>query len=308
MYEILSTPGAYLMPAFYDSHAPRRSMPPMRVPFGEDRLQHVVVWEPDEVTHAETVVWFHGGGYLVGTPESMSNAADVYNAQGYRFASVGFRLMPWHRFPAQVYDAFVGVREMLCWLTNRGETGGIILGGSSAGGMSAALVAYGRDLQDLYHVDGSQVKAYVSCAAVLDAADMLVDCAPPGPAGAAFYRTGLDLPGCDPTDRDSVRTMLLPYSPIDVIRREVVEGTLPHVPYFGVHGTADEMSPIETERAFASELACALGPGCSTLHEVSDPRWQHMVTTVTTYKRQVDADPVLSHLFSWLDRCRCWGW
>ncbi|MGL5173124.1 MAG: alpha/beta hydrolase [Olsenella sp.] len=301
VYEVLSTPAAYLMPAYYDAHPPLRSTKPTLIPFGRDRLQHVVVWEPEVVTHAETVVWFHGGGYLVGTSESMNNAADVYNAQGYRFASVGFRLMPWQRFPAQVYDAFVGVRETLLWLSSRGEKGGVVVGGSSAGGMSAALVAYDLELQKRYGLDGSKVLAFVSCAAVLDAADMLVDYAPPGPVGTAVLRSGLDLPGCDVSDRDSVRAALRPFSPLDIVRTEAVDGVVPPVPYFGVHGVADETSPIETERAFAAEISRALGPSSSTLHEVEDPRWQHMVTTVTMHKRQVETDPVLSHLFSWLD-------
>ena len=45
--------------------------------------------------------------------ESMEDAANVYNAQGYRFCSVGFREAPFHKFPAMVRDAFNGVKAAM---------------------------------------------------------------------------------------------------------------------------------------------------------------------------------------------------
>jgi acetyl esterase/lipase len=301
VFEVLSTPVAYLEPAYYDRHRPTRRGGPATVPFGPDRLQRCVVWEPAEVRHDTVVMWFHGGGYLVGTPESMANAADVYNAQGYRFVSVGFRLMPRHRFPAQVDDAAEGVRAAMAWLRGRGTAcESVVVGGSSAGGMSAALVAYDRDLQERHGIDGEAIRAYVSCAAVLDADDMLSRPVPPAPLGPLVTRALLDLPGMDPADERSVHEALLPYSPIAVARRLGSEGRLPDVPSFGVHGTADTASPFASEEAFADVLRRRLGPEAATLHAMEDPVWQHMITTVTMHKHQVETDPVLSHLFGWL--------
>ena len=295
LYEVVSTPAVYAMPAYYDRHAPKRACAPVSIPFGPDRLQHCVLWEPAEVTHEATVFWFHGGGYLVGTPESMANAADVYNSQGYRFCSVGFRLMPWHRFPAQVDDAFRGVDAGMAWLRANGRPcEKIVVGGSSAGGMSAALVAYGHDLARERGFDARSVAGYVSCAAVLDADDMLVSPVPPAPVGVPITSALLDLPGMDPSRRASVHAALLPYSPIELVDEHA------RVPYFGVHGTADTASPYSTEKAFATKLAGVVGAGASTLCTVEDPSWQHMVTTVTMHKRRVEGDPVLEPLFAWL--------
>ncbi len=58
-YEIASTPAAYARKAFYDVNDPGRSAPPVRIDFGSDRLQHCVLWEPDEVRH-EALGWMRG--------------------------------------------------------------------------------------------------------------------------------------------------------------------------------------------------------------------------------------------------------
>ena len=94
LYEIATTAPAFGRPAYYDAHPPKRSAEPTIIPFGADRMQHCVLWEPDEVRYETPVLYFHGGAYVFGTAESMLDAANVYNAQGYRFCSVGFREAP----------------------------------------------------------------------------------------------------------------------------------------------------------------------------------------------------------------------
>jgi hypothetical protein len=304
-YEILSTPIAYAMPAYYDRHKPALAHKPVRVPFGAERLQSFVYWEPATVAHSAVVMWFHGGGYLVGTPESMANAADAYLSQGYRFVSVGFRLMPRAPFPAQIQDAFIGVKAAAAWLQSETSWhGGIIVGGSSAGGMSAALLSYGRLLQRHFGLDAADIAqricGYVSCAAVLDADDMLLDYAPSGAVGDALLRAGIKLPATSARggriDRALLHDELRAYSPIALLDQEDV----PAVPYFGIHGVADATSPFATESAFAKRISERLGPEAATLRAIGNRRWQHMVTTVTMYKRHVEEDPLLSELFLWL--------
>jgi acetyl esterase/lipase len=303
-YELLSTPFAYAMPAYYDRHKPQLACKPIRVSFGKSHLESFIYWQPAKPTHESVIMWFHGGGYLVGDPQSMTNAADVYTSEGYRFISVGFRLMPWSPFPAQIEDAFKGVDAAARWLTSRTKKRRtIIVGGSSAGGMSAALVAYSRKLQSRFGLDtdgtAEAIGAYISCAAVLNADDMLLDFACPGPLGDKMLRTGIALDATrvkGPLNRDKLHEELMDYSPLALLEAD----DLPAIPYFGIHGLSDRMSPFQTETMFSSRLAERLGPAMSTLHVVEDPRWQHMVTTVTLHKRRVRDDPVLSHLFLWL--------
>ncbi len=78
----------------------------------------------------------------------MIDAACVYCSQGYRFVSVGFRLAPASRFPAQVDDAYAGVAAAaLAWLAAHGcEAPRVVVGGSSAGGQLACLLGYSDGL------------------------------------------------------------------------------------------------------------------------------------------------------------------
>ena len=89
------------------------------------------------------MVWFHGGGWVIGS-------IDTHDSVGRRLAagagcivvSVGYRLAPEHRYPAAVEDAW----SATAWLAaNAGAWGGdttrLAVGGDSAGGNLAAVVA-----------------------------------------------------------------------------------------------------------------------------------------------------------------------
>jgi acetyl esterase len=79
------------------------------------------------------VVWFHGGGWLIGDLEGFDWVSrSLSNAAGARLASVDYRLAPEHPFPAAVEDADAAVR----WAS---ELGPVVIGGDSAGGNLAAV-------------------------------------------------------------------------------------------------------------------------------------------------------------------------
>jgi acetyl esterase len=90
------------------------------------------------------IVWLHGGGWYVGDVETFDRVTrQLANASGAVCLSVDYRLAPEHRFPAAVIDA----RAAAAWLTGAGarELGidpeRVIVGGDSAGGNLAAVVA-----------------------------------------------------------------------------------------------------------------------------------------------------------------------
>ena len=72
--------------------------------YGPDRNQRVIYYQPDEIRHNPVILYFHGGGFRLGDPDSMGVAADVFCGKGYRFFSIGYRLTSQDPFPAQVED------------------------------------------------------------------------------------------------------------------------------------------------------------------------------------------------------------
>jgi len=296
LYEIATTAPAFGKPAHYDAHPPARSKEPAVVPFGDDRQQHFVLWEPDEVAHDAPVLYFHGGAYVFGEAESMEDAANAYNAQGYRFCSIGFRGAPRHKFPAMVRDAFQGSLAAIGWMEGRGiPCERIVVGGTSAGGHLAALVCYARWLQEAYRFPAERIAACVSVAGVADAADLLVN---PFPTYGA-WRTQVDL-RTDGEDRAAMLRAVERYSPICIVEEEAAAGTLPGIPLFVVHGREDALSPYASQERFVEALRRANGDDSVEFLTLEGRHWQHMNTTVTMHKSAVENSPVLTALFDWL--------
>lgn len=90
------------------------------------------------------IVYFHGGGYVVGSLATHREvAARLAVGVGAPVLAVGYRLAPEHRFPAAHDDCLAAVR----WLRDRGvPPAGTALAGDSAGGaLSVATLLGLRD-------------------------------------------------------------------------------------------------------------------------------------------------------------------
>jgi acetyl esterase/lipase len=86
------------------------------------------------------VVWYHGGGYTVGSAEGRrAIAAEVARVAGCRVLVPGYRLAPEHPFPAGVEDAIASC----AWAVDLLGPASVVLGGDSAGAglMLASLLA-----------------------------------------------------------------------------------------------------------------------------------------------------------------------
>jgi acetyl esterase len=94
------------------------------------------IYRPDLVE--ATIVWFHGGGWVVGGLDShdamcrmLAKAADA------AVVSVAYRLAPEHPYPVPLEDCWDALR----WIADRWPVLPLIVGGDSAGGNLAAVCA-----------------------------------------------------------------------------------------------------------------------------------------------------------------------
>jgi acetyl esterase len=100
-------------------------------------------FEPSWTQPAPALVYFHGGGFTVGSIETHDALCrKLAHGACCVVASVDYRLAPEHRFPVAVNDAF----DALQWLHAQAETLGIdparlAVGGDSAGGTLATVCA-----------------------------------------------------------------------------------------------------------------------------------------------------------------------
>ncbi|KUK98057.1 MAG: Esterase/lipase, partial [Anaerolineaceae bacterium 46_22] len=94
------------------------------------------------------VLWLHGGGYAIGTPEqSMSKVKSLINASQCVVIAPDYRLSTEAPYPAALEDSYTA----LLWMKDNTSALGIredqlMVGGESAGGgLTAALTLYARD-------------------------------------------------------------------------------------------------------------------------------------------------------------------
>lgn len=93
---------------------------------------------PDRV-----LVWFHGGGYVLGSPKGYQEmACAMSRATGRPVVVPDYRLAPENKFPAAVHDAI----SVVSWATETYGGSATVVGGDSAGGgMTFAVLASLRD-------------------------------------------------------------------------------------------------------------------------------------------------------------------
>jgi len=88
------------------------------------------------------LIYFHGGGFVVGGLESHDGLCRLIAAEGgFKVIAVDYRLAPEHPWPAAVDDAWGAFQWIEANAADIGVDGGrIAMGGDSAGGMLTAIV------------------------------------------------------------------------------------------------------------------------------------------------------------------------
>lgn len=127
--------------------------PPVKDVHTEVPLRETNGWQlradvtvPCSTSPLPTVVYFHGGGWVMGSPWTHRRLAAELAAQGLLVVSVDYRRAPKHRFPAALDDAAFAVD----WARDQATTWGgdpdrVLVGGDSAGAnLAAGVLASGR--------------------------------------------------------------------------------------------------------------------------------------------------------------------
>ncbi|WP_169946820.1 alpha/beta hydrolase [Microbispora sp. H11081] len=112
-----------------------------RTTLGGRPVLHV---EPDDGRRAGTILYFHGGGWVYGSPETaLSLTGNLVARTGFEAYSVDYRLAPEHPFPAAIEDAVDAYRAIL----DSGEDPSAVAfaGESAGGGLAVTTCLAARD-------------------------------------------------------------------------------------------------------------------------------------------------------------------
>ena len=108
-------------------------------PAGEIPLR---IYTPDAAAPRPVIVWFHGGGHVIGDLDTYDAVCrDLAAESSAVVVSVDYRLAPEHRYPAAVDDSYAATQ----WVSENaaelgGDPGRLAVAGESAGGNLAAVV------------------------------------------------------------------------------------------------------------------------------------------------------------------------
>jgi acetyl esterase len=110
---------------------------------GPDGDVRVRVYRPSAETNLPALVFFHGGGWVVGSiAQTDATCRTLANRAGCLVVSVDYRLAPEFRFPAGVEDCYAAVKWVAEHPTELGiDPARLAVGGFSAGANLAAVVA-----------------------------------------------------------------------------------------------------------------------------------------------------------------------
>ncbi len=114
-----------------------------------------LLFTPSECSKDAVLVYFHGGGFVAGSPEThRCVTAWLARLSGMRVLSARYRLAPEHPFPAQREDAVAAC--MAAAALSGAASGGprLVLAGDSAGACVALWGLRGLDPRERARVDG----------------------------------------------------------------------------------------------------------------------------------------------------------
>ncbi len=124
-----------------------------------------IFWPPDpEATH-KLLIFFHGGGWVIGNIESYSKVcANMAKQTGHIVISVDYRLAPEHRFPAACEDCYAAAAEIykVVDMFNVKQEDITLIGDSAGGNLAAVVSLMARDRGDF--LPARQILLYPSTA------------------------------------------------------------------------------------------------------------------------------------------------
>jgi arylformamidase len=140
------------------------------IPYGPDPYQAIAICAPRN-PNGTVLVFAHGGGWVTGYKENLLFMGPVLNAAGITFATVGYRLALKYLFPAGFDDMAAAIALLYRRASNYGgDPKRIFIGGHSAGGHYAALLALRRDWQSRLELPENVIRGCLPLCGVYDVA------------------------------------------------------------------------------------------------------------------------------------------
>jgi acetyl esterase/lipase len=139
--------------------------------YGENPKQYYMYYPaPEGSSKKNTVVFYiHGGGWCLGSPYQHQYLATLLQEKGYTLVLPAYRLVPDFSYKDLQEDINKALTESLLFLKEEGiDNPQLVIGGTSAGGNLAGLLAYDEQRWEDLGLDRNILQGAFSIAGVLD--------------------------------------------------------------------------------------------------------------------------------------------
>ncbi len=143
--------------------------------FGTHRKQYLLHCRPKAglPIRSHAILYHHGGGWQFGKPEWFLNNAQAFTAQGYEVFMPSYRKIPFHSFWHIREDITLGLQKAMEILEMQGHTTKpFLLGGMSAGGNLAALLALDQKALQKAGIPPARIRGLLLFGAAFDLDEM----------------------------------------------------------------------------------------------------------------------------------------
>lgn len=268
LHEILHIPNFWIR----NFTAPKDNLVTHKIKFGNKRKQYFLLHLPkkNQPIKKQVILYFHGGGWMAGTPEILNAAAQVFADQGYISVFSNYRKAPINAYPEMREDISNCLKRLNEYLIQeKFEIDQFIIGGVSAGANLAALLAFDKIELAKTGISSSQIKGVFLSGAPVDISQMKWS------FPLYFYagkRTGMNFKKANPINYLSEKAS---------------------IPVLLIHGNRDGLVPYRNITPFITKLK-SINPNLVRLHFID--KGTHMDTASWSYQ---DND-IRKAILSWL--------
>ena len=124
----------------------RKHTTPVYKRFGSDKEQYFLCYKPEMIRSDKVIIWVHGGGWNAGNPRFFDFVGQSVSKEGYLMVSLGYRLSPGNKYPAQIEDVAQGFNAAIRYLKEKNiDTSKVIVAGPSAGAHLTSILCYSKN-------------------------------------------------------------------------------------------------------------------------------------------------------------------
>lgn len=269
LHELLHIPNFWIK----NFRIPKKNLVVHKVKFGKHRQQYFLFCQPKKNVPLKkhAILYFHGGGWMAGSPEILKAAGQLFADHGYVSVFSNYRKAPFFSYPEMREDISNCLKKLNQHLKEENfNIDKFIIGGMSAGANLAALLTYDDDELKKINISPKQIRGAFLSGSPVDLSQMIWS------FPLYFYagkRKGINFQKANP-----INYLSKPESR----------------PILMIHGNKDGLVPFRNTTTFLQKIN-SINPNLAKMHFIENGT--HMDTASWSYEN----NEIRKAILNWLE-------